>query len=431
MTEEFLHFLWRYRNYDLRHLHTTDGEPVDVLRPGEYNTDSGPDFFNARIRIGETLWAGNVEVHLRSSDWMKHSHQHDNAYSNIILHVVHEADQLLLDRSGKRVPTLELTGRIHPELYRKYLSFRDSSEWISCGKQAGEVNAGVVELWMERLLIERLERKSARILDSLALNQNDWEASFYTLLARNFGFRTNGIPFEMLAKSTPYLLLARYRENLFQLEALLLGQAGMLDDYFSSSYVQRLQSEYRFIAHKHQLAGMEFSLWKFMRMRPYNFPTVRIAQFAMLMHRSTHLFSTLMEKPELNKMKSLFQTGVSDFWKTHYTLQKESKEDAKEMGEESIENILINTVAPFLFTYGKQKGDESLCTFAIELFDQLKAEKNSIVKNWNDMGLAAANGGRSQALFELRENYCLPKRCLDCAIGRFLLKREMENGSKT
>jgi hypothetical protein len=427
MTEEFLHYVWKYRNFDLRHLQTTEGESLEILRPGEHNSDSGPDFFDARIRIGQTVWAGNVEIHLRSSDWNRHFHQSNPAYNNIILHVVHESDQLIFDKSGKPFPALELTGRIHPDVYRKYLSFRDSPHWIPCGKQAGEISNGLLELWLERLLVERLERKSARIADSLALNQNDWEASFYTVLARNFGFRINSLPFEMLAKCTPYTLLSHYRDNLFQLEALLFGQAGMLDDYFREPYVQRLQSEYRFLAHKHKLKGMEVSLWKFLRLRPLNFPTVRIAQFAGLMHASEHLFSKILELPDLITLKKIFSSNLSAFWSKHYTFGSDSPESSKELGDESVENILINTVAPFLFVYGRTKGEGSPVDYSIELLSKIKPENNHIIRHWKDIGIVPDSGGRSQALFELKESYCGPKRCLECVIGRFLLKNEVKD----
>jgi hypothetical protein len=426
MTEEFLHYIWKSRNFDLRNLTTTAGEEVEVIRPGEYNSNAGPDFFNARIKIGGTLWAGNVELHLRASDWTRHRHQTDRAYDTIILHVVHEADESIVDKAGKAYATIELTGRIHSELYKKYLAFRGSTSWNPCGKQAGETPPIVSEAWMERLLVERLQRKAERILDSLKLNQNNWEESFYHQLARNFGFGVNAVPFELLAKSVPFILFSRYRDNLFQLEALLFGQAGLLENHFQESYAQRLQSEYRFLAHKHKLQSMEGSLWKFMRLRPLNFPTVRIAQFAKLLHNRDHLFSGIQEAPSLFSLRSMFSSGVSAFWTTHYHFDSESPQSPKQIGQESVENIIINTVVPFLFVSGMQKGEQHSGDFVLELLGQLKPENNRITRNWKALGLDALNAGRSQSLNELRECYCVPKRCLDCAIGRFLLKRETD-----
>ncbi len=426
MTEEFLHYIWKFRSFNQQNLETTEGEPLEILRPGEGNTDAGPDFFNARIRIGKTMWAGNVEIHICSSDWFKHRHPSDKAYSNIILHVVHEADVPIRNKEGRLIPTLELTGRIEAAQYKKYLDFQSSNTWNACGTQAGEADRITLESWMERLLVERLERKSNRILSSLELNLNNWEESFYLQLARNFGFRINAIPFELLAKSLPLTLLYRYADNLFILEALFFGQAGMLDKQLKEPYAQRLQAEYQFLARKHRLMSMDGSLWKFLRLRPLNFPTVRIAQFAMLFHHTSPFFSRVLDAPHLEGLKGLFSSGVSEFWKSHYSFESESPTSLKHIGVESIENIIINTVAPFLFVYGREKGEFHAGNYALDLLSRVKPENNQVMRSWHAVGLNATDGGRSQALYELRESYCVSKRCLDCAIGRDLLKKEMD-----
>jgi hypothetical protein len=425
MTEEFLHYIWKHKNFDLSDLTSTDGEKIEIIRPGDRNSDAGPDFFNARIRIGNTVWAGNIEIHIRASDWKRHLHQDDLAYDNIILHVVHEADQRIRDRKGKAFPTLELTGRINADLYRKYISFKDSTSWVPCGKQASSASPIVIESWLERLLVERLEKKAGRILHSLELNHNNWEESFYHQLARNFGFRLNAVPFEMLGRSTPFNLFSHYRDNLVQTEALLFGQAGLLEEYFFEPYAQHLQSEYQFLAKKHSLDPMKAELWKFLRLRPLNFPTVRIAQFAKLLHDREHLFSKILEKKNIDELKSLFMTGVSEFWEVHYQLGSYSPSGPKFLGDDSVENILINTVAPFLFVYGKQRGQEHATDFAMEILSETRGENNNIIRNWKTIGLEVPDGGRSQALLELKESYCNAKRCLDCGIGRFLLRREL------
>jgi len=422
MTEAFIHYIWKYKNFNQSNLTTTSGEPLEIIHTGEHNSDAGPDFFNARIRIGDTLWAGNIEMHVRASDWNRHEHQHDSAYNNIILHVVHEADQWIRDKSGKAFPTVELNGRVAPEVYKKYLDFGTSNDWVPCGIQAGKASRVALEVWLERLCVERLERKAEGILATLQNNHNNWEETFYQHLARNFGFRVNAIPFGLLAQSIPLNLLARYKDSLLLLEALFFGQAGLLEDFFFESYPQRLQSEYQFLAHKHSLTGIDGHLWKFLRMRPLNFPTIRIAQFACLIHKSDHLFSAVLEAKELAQLKTLFATGVSAYWHTHYQFGSFSAPGRKMKGAETIENIIINTVVPFLFVYGKQKGEAHLEERAFQFLEEVKPEKNSVASKWKRIGLRANNGARSQALLELKNRYCAERKCLDCGIGRDLLK---------
>jgi hypothetical protein len=422
MTEAFIHYIWKYKNFHLGNLTTTAGEPMEIIHTGEHNSDAGPDFFNARIRIGNTIWAGNIEIHVRASDWSRHEHQHDSVYDNIILHVVHEADQWIRDKSGKAFPTVELNGRITPEVYKKYLNFGTSKDWIPCGIQAGKASRIVVEAWLERLCVERLERKAESILETLQQNQNNWEETFYQYLARNFGFRVNAVPFNLLARSVPLHLASRYKDNLMLLEALFFGQAGLLEDFFFESYPQRLQSEYQFLAHKHSITGIDGHLWKFLRMRPMNFPTIRIAQFVNLIHKSEHLFSSVLEANELPQLKSLFASGVSAYWHTHYQFGSFSAPGLKMKGAETIENIIINTVVPFLFVYGKQKGIEEMEERALRLLEETKPENNSVASKWTKIGLRADNGARSQALLELKNRYCSERKCLECGIGRDLLK---------
>ena len=426
MTEEFLHYIWKYRNFNQDSLHTTEGEPVEILQPGEQNSDAGPDFFNARIRIGQMLWVGNVEIHIRASDWNRHGHPQDPAYGNIILHVVHEADEWVQHPGGRTIPTLELNGLVPAGLYRKYLDFSRSKAWVPCGSQVQEVNPGILVVWLERLLTERLEQKSHRILESLRQNQNNWEETFYQYLARNMGFRVNALPFELLAKSCPLNLLGRYRDNLFQLEALLFGQAGLLEEHFVETYPQRLQSEYQFLAHKHELEPLHAHLWKFHRLRPMNFPSLRIAQFARVI-QSAPLFSRLLDHGGMSELKKVFGRGVSEYWHTHFHFGKPSPPGKKLMGEEMIENIAINTLAPFLFLYARQKGEEQAAEKAFDLLSETGPENNAILREWKKLGLKARDGGRTQALIELKTQYCNFRRCLDCAIGQNLLKASALN----
>ncbi|HEV7230034.1 MAG TPA: DUF2851 family protein [Bacteroidia bacterium] len=422
MTEEFLLYLWKFRNFEMKDLRTTAGDPLEIIQPGYRNTDSGPDFFNARVRIGETLWAGNIEFHVHASDWERHNHQADKAYDNIVLHVVYEADHKVCNAAGTLFPTLELKDRVPAGLYEKYKEFKNNFDWIPCGKQIRDVRVPVMEAWLERMLAERLEEKTNRIQETLSLYKNDWEETFYIHLARNFGFRVNALPFEMLAKSLPLRMLLRYRGNLFQTEALLFGQAGLLNEYFQDSYAQRLQAEYQFLAYKHKLTPMNAYLWKFLRLRPLNFPTLRIAQFARLMQKSDHLFARIVAAKNKEELRTIFRTGTSVFWHTHYHFGKEVAKGPRDLGDESIANIAINTVAPFVFLYARQMGDESAAEQAFSILTGLNPERNAILRNWKKLGLDIPDAARSQALIELKTKYCAARKCLECGIGRDLLK---------
>ncbi len=440
MQEEFLHHLWKFRLFNNNKLQTTNGEELQIINTGEPNSDSGPDFFNARIKIGKTTWAGNVEIHIHASDWELHKHQHDKAYDNVILHVVHEADIDLKRKNarpddavgrGEIIPTLELKNRIPKDVYGKYLQFRSSKDWIPCGKQLSWVDKFTLDNWLDRLLVERLERKSQPILDSLKQNKNNWEETFYQILARNFGLKVNSEPFEILARSLPYSVLAKHKNSLVQLEALLFGVAGLLEKQFKDDYPKELQKEFKFLKQKFKLKPIDASLWKFMRLHPPNFPTIRISQLANLIYRSTHLFSKILET---HNIASLLQCETSAYWLTHYRFDRLSPLSSgrgaggevkrKRLGEESINNILINTIIPFLFIYGKEKGEEKFCDKALALLEKIESENNSIISKWAELGIHTKSAYETQALLQLKNEYCSKKRCLDCAVGAKLLHPE-------
>jgi Protein of unknown function (DUF2851) len=431
MQEEFLHYLWKFRLFDNKDLKTTEDEPIEILKCGEPNPDSGPDFFNARIKVDETLWAGNVEIHLRASDWKAHKHQYDKAYSNVILHVVYEADVLINGRDGEIIPTLELKGRIPDGLYKKYLSFKESSDWIPCGKQIQEVDSFTLNHWFDRLLVERLEKKIAPITDSLRENKNNWEETFYQHLAHSFGLKLNAQPFEFLARSLPLNLLAKHKDNPLQLEALLFGQAGLLPSLFNSPttepekgvYEKQLLKEYSFLKNKFRLKPIDGHLWKFMRLHPPNFPTIRIAQFANLLYKSFHLFSKIIEATNIYSIRALLHAEACEYWDSHYLFGKDSPSQKKILGEETKNILIINTVVPFFFVYGKQNGDQHRMEKALDFLTQLPAEKNSIIANWGLAGIKAANAYQTQALMQLKSDYCSAKRCLECSVGTKLLLR--------
>jgi len=422
MTEEFLHYIWKYRLYDQAKLTTSAGESLQIIKTGEHNTDSGPDFFNARIKVGKTLWAGNVEVHLNASDWKKHRHQDDRAYDSIILHVVYEEDEPLFRRNGEPLPTFTLRERIPNVILSNYLIFKASKDWVPCEKQLHAADMFTVNNWLDRLLAERLESKSGAIGRSLLANTNNWEETFYQQLARSFGFKVNADPFELLARSLPASILARHKNNLFQLEALFFGQAGMLERSFNDKYPEALQNEYQFLKGKFSINPVDEHLWKFMRLRPSNFPTIRISQFAALVNLSSHLFSKVLRLEDPKALRKIMDVNVSEYWLDHYQFDKISVKKQKKVGDDAIDHIMINTVVPFLFLYGKQRNEEKYMRRALRFLEATRAETNSIISKWGLLGINAENAFHSQALLQLKSAYCDKKRCLECSIGNSLLK---------
>ena len=422
MSEEFIYYLWRYKLLD-SHLQTTLGENCQVIDPGIQNSNSGPDFFNARIKIGETLWAGNVEIHIHASDWNLHKHQYDKAYDNIILHVVFIEDKKISRKNGASIPTLEVADKFDSKLLNRYQNLIQSKQRIPCEFQIREVDRFIQNNWLDRLLVERLETKSNDIAEKLEYNNNDWAETFYQQLANNFGFKVNAVPFELLARSLPLKILAKHKDNIQQIEALLFGQAGMLAKKTGDKYYKNLQKEYDFLAGKYNLLPIDAYLWQFMRLRPVNFPTIRISQFAALIKNSSHLFSKILESESYSDMLNLFQIEASEYWTTHFTFAKVSEGKSKKLGKAGIQLILINTVAPFLFIYGKRKNKQSYIDKALKLLDQVPGEKNTITQMWTELEMNTKTAFNTQALIHLKNNYCNNKRCLACGIGHEILKK--------
>jgi hypothetical protein len=397
-------------------------EEIELIKQGITNTDAGPDFFNAQIKIGKTKWAGNVEMHINASDWEKHAHQHDAAYNNVILHVVFNADKIIRRTSGEVIPTLELKNKFDNKIYKNYQNFKSSKDWIPCEKQIKSVPSIIINSTIDKLLLERLERKSISIINSLKLNNNNWEETFYQQLARNFGFKINAEPFELLAKSLPSLILAKHKNSMFPIEALLFGQAGLLNEHFNDKYLRDLQNEYLYLKQKFKLISIDKHLWKFLRLRPVNFPTIRIAQLSGLIYNSFHLFSKIIETDNIETLKSFMNTDVSEYWQTHYIFDKLSPLKAKQLGEESINGIIVNTIVPFLFVYGKQKNEEKYIDRALKFLEQIPGEHNAIIKKWELLKMPVKTAYSTQALLQLKNEYCNDKKCLNCAIGNELIK---------
>ncbi len=424
MREDFLHYLWRRQSFDQKELRTTAGENISIIEPGRHNRDAGPDFLNARVRINGTLWAGNVEMHLRSSEWYTHRHHEDSAYNNVILHVVLDEDVVIPHADGSRIACLNLRKRLPVGLSKQYLRLLHNEHWIPCQTSLHTAPPVTRSLLLDRILIERLEERTSAMAKRLLDNGKDWEETFYQLLAAGFGLRVNRDPFLLLAESIPLKVLLRHKHSLRQIEALLFGQAGLLDEAFSDKYPLGLQQEYQFLRHKYQLQPIATTHWKFMRMRPANFPTIRLAQFATLLFRSGQLFSKMLVAQNLREIENALVVELSNYWQTHYRFDSLSKKSNKTLGRSSIHLIVINVIAPLLFLYGQERDDQRYKDRALELLEEVPAEQNQIISQWKTLGWEAHNAFDTQALLHLKKHYCDKRRCLDCAVGCSILKKD-------
>jgi hypothetical protein len=424
MQEAFLQFLWQYQYFERTDLKTVQNEPIQVLRPGMLNQNAGPDFSNARVIIDGISWVGSVEVHLRSSEWFAHHHNNDGSYESVVLHVVWENDKAVTHEDGTELPTLELRSRVLPELLTGYRKLMHSAFQIPCAKQLHDVADLIRNSMLDRVMIERLEVKSGVVVELFEGNNGDWEETAYQLLARNFGFKLNSEPFLQLARSLPYKFLRKHIDRPIQVEAMLFGVAGFLTERSGTDYHRLLRREYGMLRGKYQLERSELhaSQWKFMRLRPANFPSLRLAQFAALITLRKNFFSNLIETSEVQKLSEWLRVSQSEFWTVHYSFKKRKKETVWNMGKESVENVAVNTLVPLLVAYGKSKDEQSYIERAENLLRQVGAERNRITRQWSDAGWQVKNAFDSQALIQLFNSYCTPRRCLNCSIGTALLK---------
>ena len=409
-----------------RQLSTTDGRPVRVIRAGDLNRDAGPDFFNARIAVDDIEWAGNVEVHVRTSDWNAHRHSLDKAYNSIVLHVVYEHDAEITMQDGRRPPTVELKNFMAPSLFEHYdtLMRRVADEDIACADKLAEVPEFVKTGWLERLLVERIEQKAQVVYRLLEENHGGWEQTCYCLMARYFGGRVNAQAFEMLAKAVDQRMLARWKDNPQRVEAVLMGQAGLLEGFFEDEYPRQLQSDYNAIRVGAGMSPIGGHLWKFYCLRPSSFPTIRISQFAHLVSESGNLFARLLSMNDAKAMIALFNQEASPYWRSHYRFDKASDtESIKRLGKAQAETLVINAWVPLLFVYGATHGQQQYKDQAIGLLQQMSPENNNIIRRWRQVGLTPDDGAKSQALIQLSNKYCSARRCLDCAIGYHIIKR--------
>ncbi len=424
MKEEFLHYLWKYGLFDKDKLVDSDGNKIIVVNQGDYNHDSGPDFFNSRIIIAGTEWAGNVEIHTKSSHFNLHGHHTDPAFNNVILHIVAEKDRKVYNAKGEELLTVELS--FDAFYYEKYVALVNNPYIIACQDDILKLDPIYVRHWLNSLVIERLENKSDSILRIYSQTGNDWDETFYRLLTRYFGFRVNTEPFEMLANALPFRIIRRHSDNRFQIEALLFGTAGMLEEglfkeAITDKYYVDLLKEYRILSAKYSLQPIHGWLWKFSRLRPANFPTIRISQLSGLLTVAGGIFSRVLESESVEQLIELFEVPASDYWNSHFVFGKETRDFQKNTGSQAAEILLINAVIPLMFVYGRSRDDQDRCERALTFLEQVPAEKNTILDEWKNTGIAADSAFYSQALIQLRNEYCKRRRCLDCRIGGKLI----------
>lgn len=410
--------------YDPDSLLDTDRNKISVIYPGEYNRDSGPDFFNSRISLEGTVWAGNVEIHTQSSHFDLHGHHKDPAFNNVILHVVAENDKKVFNEKGEEV----LTARIEfdPSLYEKYLSLVNNPFIIACQDGLTKIDNIIIRHWLNSLVIERLESKAELILKIFSETGKDWEETFYRLLSRYFGFRVNTEPFEMLATALPFRIIRKHADNRFQIEALLFGTAGMLDeglfkDVLSDNYYCDLLKEYKILSAKYSLQPIHGWIWKFSKLRPANFPTVRISQLAAMLSVTGGLFSEVIEANDVRQLKGLFEVSASGYWDDHFIFGKKSRKMQKNTGSLATDILLINAVIPAIFVYGMSRDRREVCELALTFLENISAEENIIISEWKSAGIEAESAFYSQALIQLRNEYCKKRKCLDCRIGSKLI----------
>ena len=430
--EQLLHYTWKHKLYPLKELTTSDGQRVEIVDPGLHNRNAGPDFFNAKIRIGSTMWVGNVEIHDKSSDWYQHGHDKDSRYDNVVLHVAAELDTEVMKSNGEYVPQLQLS--VPDDVLTHYDELQRTDEYPPCYKVIPHLSALIIHSWMAALQTERLEQKTEAIRKRAELCNGSWEDAYFVTLARNYGFGINGEVFEQWAYNIPLNAVAHHRDDLFQIEAIFMGQAGLLEldsipeyyqkDALNDGYFAKLRNEYQYLAHKFSMKPIDFKLWRFLRLRPQNFPHIRISQLANLYYQQKAGLSQLIECETLDELKNVLKSQVTPYWETHYTFGSTSPKNEKHLSYGSINLLMINTAIPMLFAYGRHTSKEVLCDRAFDFLEQLKAENNHIIRMWQQVGLPVKTAGDSQALIQLKKEYCDKKECLRCRFGYEYLRRK-------
>lgn len=421
MQEIFLQYLWNHRLFRSSELKTSDGTPLQIIFPGIWNQNSGPDFFNARLKLGEQTWAGNVEIHYRSSDWYRHGHQNDPAYQNIILHVVVIDDREVLNDQEIAIPCLRIEDEYN--LYPYYRDLIEKNHWVACEPYLPRLAKNADHTWLTRLGVDRLEEKSNKIKDWLQSSRNNWEECFYHLLASSFGQKVNSIPFEMMARSVPLNLVHSIRDKPFSLYALFIGQAGFLSNpLFQDNYHNSLSKEYEFLKNKFRLTEIPTHLWKMMRLRPKNFPVLRIVQFVAFLQTLTSLMNWLLESNSIDDYRGSFDQQLPEYWNIHFVFGKESPPSDKRIGEQAIDGVLLNAVAPMLFVYGEYQDRPDLKEKAVDLMEKIRPEKNADLLRWIKLGISPTSAFETQALLHLKRKYCDMHQCLFCRWGDQIIR---------
>jgi len=419
--EQLLHYIWKHRLFQ-NDLKTTDGVAVEIIDVGLHNTDEGPDFSNAKIKIDGKIWVGNIEIHRSSTDWYTHKHNLNPAYNSVVLHVVEFPNKEVRNQSDQIIPQCQITYPQHLKDNMEYLLYADVP--IPCCNYIASFPSLHLNSWLNNLLVERLERKSNDIKRYLDRFNGSWEEAFYVLLSRNFGFGLNSDSFERLALSLPLRYIQKQGDNIKQIEALLFGQAGLLDEDQPDEYSKSLRQEYLFLQNKYSLSPVESHIFKKLRVRPTGSPSIRIAQLSALLHNTHGLFSKILKSEDIGHIRLLFHQNASEYWQTHYVFGEVSARKSKYPGDSSLDVILINTVVPILFAYGKATNNEALCERALYFLEQIKPESNFITKDFAHLKMVAKNAYDSQAMIQLRREYCEKRKCLYCRIGyRMLLDK--------
>jgi len=421
MKEDFLHYLWKFKKFDTLNLKTVQNEEITIIKTGDYLALAGPDFFNAQIKIGNQKWAGNVEIHIKSSDWYVHDHEKDSAYENVILHVVWEHDTEIFRQNNTEIPVLVLKNYVTQEIIANYHALIIPKSWIFCEKQISKVDKFVFKSWQERLFFERLERKSTPIYDLLKETNNDWEAVLFCLLAKNFGLNTNGNSFFQIAKAIPFSIIRKESFEVVHLESLLFGTGGLLDLDKEDVYFGDLKFSYFYLMHKYKTEKIYVDPLQFFKHRPDNFPTIRLSQLANLYHKQQNLFSKIIALKSLKEIYNIFEVSAGSYWQNHFQFDKESPKKAKFLSKSFIDLLVINTIIPIQFTYAKSMGN-SVAEDLIDLLDEVAPEKNSIIEKFNSFGIQSNNAFETQSLLQLKNEYCAKNACLRCAIGMEFLK---------
>ena len=421
MQEDFLHYLWQYKKFELHNLKTVYGEDLVIKSVGSHNQNAGPDFFNAQLFIGQQLWAGNVEIHLKSSDWFVHHHESDKAYDNVILHIVWEYDAPVFRKDNTEIPTLELKGKVSATTLANYKRlFTKTSKWINCEKDFSDIDNFLLDNWLERLYIERLERKSKELEELLLQSNNNWEAVLFKLLAKNFGLKINNESFLSIANSVNFSVVRKVSQKTQDIEALFFGQSGLINKEVEDTYFKQLKKDYLFLKNKFQLSNEGVLPLQFFRLRPSNFPTIRLSQLANLYASHQQLFSKLMGASSTKDVYNILNVKASVFWETHYTFEKTSKRSVKKLSKSFINLLIINTIVPLKFSYTKHQGNE-INEKLLKLINELPSENNSIIEKFNSLQQVSNTALQSQSLLQLKNEYCNKNKCLQCAIGSSLI----------